>query len=119
MVNPMNYALLNSRKVITNVIVLDDIAAYTPPKGFTLLPVPESSGAGIGWTYIDGQFVAPAAPEPVPPTADEQRAKRRAAYTAEADPIYFKSQRGEATIEEWEAKIAEIRARYPMPTTDA
>lgn len=41
--------------------------------------------------------------------------KRSKAYTAEADPLFFKAQRGEATIAEWEAKVAEIRARYPYP----
>lgn len=38
---------------------------------------------------------------------------RRAAYTTEADPIFFKMQRGEATQAEWLAKIAEIKQRYP------
>ena len=40
----------------------------------------------------------------------EAKANRKAAYTAEADPIFFKFQRGEATQEEWLAKIAEIKA---------
>ena len=40
---------------------------------------------------------------------------RAAAYAAEADPLFFKSQRGEATTAEWEAKVAEIKARYPYP----
>lgn len=39
--------------------------------------------------------------------------KRRDAYTVEADPIFFKWQRGEATQQEWLAKIAEIKARFP------
>jgi hypothetical protein len=38
---------------------------------------------------------------------------RRAAYIAEADPLFFKAQRGEATMAEWQAKVAEIKARYP------
>jgi hypothetical protein len=38
---------------------------------------------------------------------------RRAAYIAEADPLFFKAQRGEATMEEWQAKVAEIKARFP------
>lgn len=45
--------------------------------------------------------------------AKEADANRRAAYTAEADPLFFKAQRGEATMEEWEAKVAEIKARFP------
>ena len=44
--------------------------------------------------------------------AERQRA---ATYAAEADPLFFKSQRGEATTAEWEAKVAEIKARYPYP----
>lgn len=40
-------------------------------------------------------------------------ANRQAAYIAEADPLFFKAQRGEATMEEWQAKVAEIKARYP------
>lgn len=40
---------------------------------------------------------------------------RAAAYRSEADPLFFKSQRGEATTAEWEAKVAEIKARYPYP----
>jgi hypothetical protein len=38
---------------------------------------------------------------------------RRAAYIAEADPLFFKAQRGEATMEEWQAKVAEIQNRFP------
>ena len=38
---------------------------------------------------------------------------RRAAYIAEADPLFFKAQRGEATMEEWQAKVADIKIRFP------
>jgi hypothetical protein len=47
--------------------------------------------------------------------AVEAEANRKAAYAAEADPLFFKAQRGEATLEEWQAKIAEIKARFPKP----
>ena len=47
--------------------------------------------------------------------AVEAEANRAAAYTAEADPLFFKAQRGEATIEEWQAKVDEIRDRFPYP----
>ena len=45
----------------------------------------------------------------------EQEAARGAAYIAEADPLFFKWQAGEATEEEWKAKRQEIRDRYPYP----
>lgn len=42
--------------------------------------------------------------------------QRHAAYTAEADPLYFKWQRGAGTEQAWLDKIAEIQARYPDPS---
>jgi hypothetical protein len=72
----------------------------------------ETDQAGPGWLY-DGSAFSP--PPPVVPTKAEQETKRKAAYTAEADPLFFMSQRGEATTAEWESKVAEIKARYPYP----
>jgi hypothetical protein len=73
---------------------------------------PETEEAGPGWLY-DGSTFSP--PPPVMPTREGQEAARKAAYEAEADPLFFISQRGEATTAEWEAKVAEIKARYPYP----
>lgn len=42
-------------------------------------------------------------------------AQRSEAYRNESDPLFFKSQRGEATHQEWLDKVAEIKARYPNP----
>ena len=44
---------------------------------------------------------------------------RAAAYRSEADPLFFKAQRGEATTDEWTAKVAEIKARFPYPGGEA
>lgn len=74
-----------------------------------------SNGA---WVVVDPE-PAPEPVEPLPPTKDEQEALRRVAYMTEADPIFFMAQRGEATVEEWTAKVAEIKARYPYPTEEA
>ena len=41
--------------------------------------------------------------------------KRKQAYLSEADGLFFDYQRGENTKEEWENKIAEIKARFPKP----
>lgn len=43
---------------------------------------------------------------------DEQR---RQAYSREADPLFFKLQRGKSTKQEWLDKIDEIDARFPYP----
>jgi len=41
------------------------------------------------------------------------RTFRLAAYANESDPLYFKAQRGEATMQEWLDKINEIKQRFP------
>lgn len=38
---------------------------------------------------------------------------RATAYRLESDPLFFKSQRGEATEAEWLAKVEEIKQRFP------
>lgn len=71
---------------------------------------PDSNAEYLAWLSAGNT------PEPAdPPPTQDIAALRRAAYAAEADPLFFMSQRGEATQAEWLAKIAEIRARYPMP----
>jgi predicted NBD/HSP70 family sugar kinase len=45
--------------------------------------------------------------------AAEAEANRKAAYIAEADPLFFRAQRGEIPEQEWLDKVAEIKARYP------
>lgn len=71
--------------------------------------------AEIGGAYDDGFFTPAPLYVPPPPTREEQKALRLIAYRDESDPIFFKAQRGEATMDEWLAKVAEIDARYPYP----
>lgn len=46
---------------------------------------------------------------------DLAREARRAAFAAEADPLFFKVQRGEASQSEYDALVEAIRARHPYP----
>jgi hypothetical protein len=52
--------------------------------------------------------------------ADEPRKQaqqqRASAYAAEADPLFFKAQRGEVSMDDWTAKVEEIRQRFPYPS---
>ena len=48
--------------------------------------------------------------------AEKAEANRHAAYVAEADPLFFKAQRGEVEQQVWLDKVAEIKARYPKET---
>ncbi len=64
------------------------------------------------------------------PTAEEIAAQREADYKAalavrdealrqalavEADPLFFRWQRGEVAKEDWLATVAEVKARFPKP----
>lgn len=64
-----NYALVNNGTVV-NVVAWDGMSAYTPPSGDTAVPL--TGNAGIGWTYANGAFSAPAAPTLTP---DQQYAQ--------------------------------------------
>ena len=98
----MKFAIIENG-IVANVVVADEALESNWV---------ETEQAGPGWLYQNGEFLPP---PPVVPTKAEQEALRKAAYTAEADPLFFMSQRGEATVEEWQAKVAEIKARYPYP----
>jgi hypothetical protein len=43
----------------------------------------------------------------------QQKKNRFATYTIESDPIFFKSQRGEATNQEWLDAVAAVDAQFP------
>jgi len=56
----MNYAVINSdTNMVENSIVWDGATPWTPTTGYYIAPLGES-GAGIGWSYIYGQFISPA-----------------------------------------------------------
>lgn len=45
--------------------------------------------------------------------AEARDAALREALASEADPLFFKWQRGEATEADWRARVAEVKARFP------
>lgn len=94
--------------VVVNIIEVDPQAV---PDWCAAWPT-TTPEAGIGGTYQNGVFSPPAAHVP---TRVEQEANRRAAYTQEADPMAMQMLRGDALKDEWLAKIAEIKLRYPYP----
>ena len=65
----------------------------------------------IDWTQV--KTSEQIAQEAAQQALEQAEANRKAAYIAEADPLFFKAQRGEATLQEWQDKVAEIKARFP------
>lgn len=54
-------------------------------------------------------------PDPAdPPPPIDYSALRRAAYTTESDPLFFKEQRQEVPAGTWLDKVAEIKARFTV-----
>lgn len=56
-----NYAIVENTLVI-NTCVWDGTSDWTPPEGTTAVQIPVDSVAGVGYSYIDGQFIAPVIP---------------------------------------------------------
>ena len=56
---------------------------------------------------------------PVAQQIENLKAARATAYAEEADPLFFKAQRDEAELTEWQAKVQEIRNRFPYPEEPA
>lgn len=88
-----------------------DVVTYVYAELPADLPFPRWDGEE--WVSEESAYQAQAAAEAAAKAVAVQ-AQRQQAYTNESDPIFFKSQRGEATQQEWLDKIAEIKLRYPM-----
>jgi len=60
----MRYAIVRN-EIVESVIIWDGQSAYSAPEGTTLVP---TNGAivGPGYSYVNGEFVAPAAPAEEP-----------------------------------------------------
>lgn len=66
-----------------------------------------------GWQIIDQQLYNENVSRLNAEYNAKQRENRAKAYSAESDAIFFKAQRGEATMQEWQDKVAQIKARFP------
>lgn len=88
------------RNLYPNVVTIDDTEGAFDAQGNKVT--------------VDEAAVAAEIESLIPIKAAEQVGRnRKAAYITEADPLFFKAQRGEATMEEWQAKVVEIKARFP------
>ena len=109
----MNAAKVDENGIVQDVIVVSYVGQMP---GFVACP----DWVGIGM-HID-------TPEPQRTQeeieAEEQlRAHKRELYAKEADPLFFKWQRGEASRDDWMRKVLEIKSivrvsQYSIPVTE-
>lgn len=64
-------------------------------------------------SWTQAWLVRPMNAQELEALAREKDELRKIAYQNEADPLFFKAQRGEATMQEWLDKVQEIKNRYP------
>jgi hypothetical protein len=57
------YAVIDATTLVINIVVWDGKPPWTPPQDCIAVAIPEGSNAGIGWTYVGGEFIAPPEPE--------------------------------------------------------
>jgi hypothetical protein len=74
----MNGYLVIKDEQVINTVLWDGVSDWTPPEGTTVELAP--AHVGIGWTRVDGNWVAP---EPPPaPTPDPAKVSARAKLAA-------------------------------------
>jgi hypothetical protein len=87
----------------------------TEPPTSTETEVAEDAGylqlADNSW--VQAWRVRPMTEQELADLAQQKDEQRKFAYQNEADPLFFKWQRGEGTQEAWLAKVEEIKSRYP------
>jgi hypothetical protein len=67
----MNYAIVDGNGNVINVVSWDGKTPWSPGAGLQAIPDPTGT-VGIGWTFVNGAFVAPqvVVSAPPPPTPD-------------------------------------------------
>lgn len=102
------------------ITIIDSIQSLCPGAQWTLTG---NEYAGLEW--LDTKQAQPTEAEVNAEIAVLQaelpnkiaKQNRADAYKLEADPLFFKAQRGEITQQEWLDKVEEIKQRFPYEVT--
>ena len=60
----MTYAIITSEGTVINTVIWDGQSTWQGPSGYQVIEM--QNGAGIGWSYVNGEFTPPPEPEPEP-----------------------------------------------------
>ena len=53
------YAIIDATTTVINIVIWDGLPPWTPPQDCIAVVLPEGSNVSIGWTYVNGEFIAP------------------------------------------------------------
>lgn len=90
------------RKAYPNVVTIDDGTGAFDADG---------NQVQLDQAKVDAAAIVVAKEQAI----EQVRRNRAAAYAAESDPIFFKAQRGEATMDDWRTAVAAIQLSFPYP----
>lgn len=118
--------MLKYAKVVNNETKLCEVGTGTNKDFYQSIGMTEQD---VEQAYIGSWYLAGYAPAKPAPTKEEQQQARQEAYKAEVDPLMseynrkktfnlFEEGEEEALLAEIEAKVAEIKARYPYPVEE-
>lgn len=92
------------------------VVSSVKPEDSPVTDVTEVLPALVDGTWTQSWEIVNLTDEQIAQKAGEKdaalNAMRLSAYREESDPLFFRAQRGEATMDEWLAKVAEIKSRY-------
>ena len=54
-----SYALVDSSNIVINIVNWNGQPPWQPDEGSQAVIVPDDQLVDIGWTYLDGEFIAP------------------------------------------------------------
>jgi len=58
------FGLVNPQGLIENAFYWDEVNPYPTPEGYSVVRIDNVENCGIGWSYINGEFIDPFGEEP-------------------------------------------------------
>lgn len=120
----MQWLLIDSKDVISNIIAYDGVSPYTPAEGFTLVQCPNGAIFSPGWLWNKGVPIAPT-PSPVILSTDQYLAQvANTRYNCETGGCLIANTIGDGnnyifpTDRDSQAKYIAMAVDIAMPTTN-
>lgn len=70
----MTHLIIDTTGLVINTVLWDGKTPWQPPENCIALKPPKASLTGVGWRYVNGEFIPPSEPEPEPTPVEEPQA---------------------------------------------